>query len=330
MRVLVADKFEKSGLEGIKALGVELVSLPDAGAEGIPAAIQEHKPDVLVVRSTKVPAGTIAKASWAGGGVKLIIRAGAGVDNIDTAAATAAKIHVCNCPGMNSVAVAELTMGLLLACDRRIAEQTADSRGGKWNKKEYSKSRGLKGMTLGVVGCGAIGMSVIKRAIAFEMRVLAWSRSITPEMARQLGAEFGGRDTPSLHDMAARCDAVTIHLPLAPDTKGLIGANFFERMKPGSYFINTSRGDVVDEASLRAAISAKNLRAGLDVYANAPAATEGTWENETVKLPGVVSTHHIGASTNQAQEAVAAETVRIIDVFARTGRAENCVNFRED
>lgn len=330
MRVLVADKFEKSGLEGIKALGAELINLPEAGADGIPGALQEHKPDVLVVRSTKVPAATIAKGTWTGGGLKLIIRAGAGVDNIDTPAATGAGIKVCNCPGMNSVAVAELTMGLLLACDRRIAEQTIDTRAGRWNKKEYSKAKGLKGMTLGVVGAGAIGMNVIRRANAFDMRVVAWSRSITPEMARQLGAEFGGRDTPALHDMAARCDAITIHLPLAPDTKGLIGAEFLARMKPGAYFINTSRGDVVDEVALREAIVNKGVRAGLDVYVGAPATPEGMWDHPLAKLPGVVSTHHIGASTNQAQEAVAGETVRIIEVFMKSGRAENCVNFRDD
>lgn len=330
MRVLVADKFEKSGLEGLKSLGATVVSVPDAGADGIPGAIAEHKPDVLVVRSTKVPAPTIAKASWGSGRVKVIIRAGAGVDNIDTKAATAADIKVCNCPGMNAVAVAELTMGLLLACDRRIPDQTIDARGGKWNKKEYSKAKGLKGMTLGVVGCGAIGMNVIRRAAAFDMRVLAWSRSLTPEMTRQLGAEFGGRDTPALLDMAGKCDAITIHLPLAPDTRKLIGAEFFARMKPGAYFVNTSRGDVIDEESLRKAVATKGIRAGLDVFEQSPAGTEGPWENPTCKLPGVYSTHHVGASTTQAQEAIAGEVVRMVKVMMESGRVENCVNFRED
>lgn len=330
MRILVADKFEKSGLDGLRALGVEVFSEPELGVDGIPGALAACRPDVLVVRSTKVPAASIAKASWEGGKVKAIIRAGAGVDNIDTKAATAAGIRVCNCPGMNAVAVAELTMGLLISCDRRIPDQTADARAGKWNKKEYSKARGLKGMTLGVVGCGAIGMNVIKRALAFDMRVLAWSRSITQEVTRQLGAEFGGSNTPALLGMAGNADAITIHLPLAPDTRQLIGAEFFARMKPGSYFINTSRGDVIDEEALRQAVQTKGIRAGLDVFEQAPAATEGPWENPTCRLPGVYSTHHVGASTTQAQEAIAGEVVRMVQVMQATGRVENCVNFRDD
>lgn len=330
MKILVADKFEKSGLEGLKALGVELFNEPDLGADGIPGALALHKPDVLVVRSTKVPAPTIAKSMWPGGKLKAIIRAGAGVDNIDSKAATEAGIRVCNCPGMNAVAVAELTMGLLLACDRRIPDQTLDARAGKWNKKEYSKAKGLKGMTLGVVGCGAIGMNVIRRAVAFDMHVVAWSRSITPEMTRQLGAEFGGRDTPALHDMASKCDAISIHLPLAPDTRKLINAAFIDRMKPGSYLINTSRGDVIDEEALRTAIKTKGIRAGLDVFEQSPAGTEGPWDSPTCKLPGVYATHHVGASTTQAQEAIAGEVVRMVKVMLETGRIENCVNFRDD
>lgn len=330
MRVLVADKFEKSGIEGMRGLGCEVFVEPEAGADGIPSAVEKHKPDIVIVRSTKVPSASIDRMRGGRGGVKMIIRAGAGVDNIDVSAATAHQIAVCNCPGMNAVAVAELTMGLLLACDRRIVEQTLDARSGRWNKKEYSKSRGLKGLTLGVVGAGAIGMNVIRRAVAFDMRVLAWSRSITPEIARQLGAEFGGRDTPALLSLAEKCDAVTIHLPLAPDTTRLIGKEFFDRMKAGAYFINTSRGSVIDEAALREAVVSKGLRVGLDVFDNAPGSPEGAWENATVKLGGVVATHHIGASTSQAQEAVAGETVRIVKVFKETGKFENCVNFRED
>jgi D-3-phosphoglycerate dehydrogenase / 2-oxoglutarate reductase len=331
VKVLIADKFEASGIEGLKALGCEVISKPEAGGTGLAAVLAESKPAVLIVRSSKVSAaalqtpgiGGTGGASGSPGSLKLIIRAGAGVDNIDMLAANAASIAVANCPGMNAVAVAELTMGLLLSMDRRIADQTASARAGQWNKKEFGKARGLKGLTLGVVGAGAIGRAVVKRALSFEMKVLAWSRSITQDHARDLGAEFGGTDTPALLAMASRCDAISIHLPATGTTNKLIGLDFFKAMKPGAYFINTSRGSIVDEAALRDAMKTKNLRVALDVYDNAPAAAEGPWQNATVAAApanaGHVFTHHIGASTDQAQQAIAAEVVRIVEVFKSSG-----------
>lgn len=327
MKVFIADKFEKSGLDGLAAMGCEVINQPGVGTEKLGEALWGAKPAVLVVRSTKVPAGVIQQAE----GLRLIIRAGAGVDNIDVGAATAKSIRVCNCPGMNAVAVAELTMGLLLCCDRRLPDQTAELRAGKWNKKEYGKTgaggaRGLKGMTLGVVGVGAIGQEVIRRAVAFGMHVVAWSRSITPQHASALNAEFGGTDTPALLALAARSDAISVHLPLADTTKKLFNKTFFDAMKPGAYFINTSRGGIVDEAALREAVSAKGLRAGLDVFEFQPSEAQAGFESPTAKLPGVYGSHHSGASTEQAQLAVADETVRIVKVYKDTGRFENCVN----
>lgn len=325
MKVLVADKFEQAGLDGLKALGCEVSYEPGAGsggAEGLAAALAKAGPDALVVRSTKVPAGVLQGSR----GLRLIVRAGSGVDNIDAGAATAKGIAVCNCPGMNAVAVAELTMALLLCCDRRVPDQTIDARAGKWNKKEYAKGRGLKGTTLGVVGVGAIGRAVIKRAVAFEMKVIAWSRSITREHTHDLGAEWGGTDTPALHAMARKCDAISIHLPATDSTKKLIGKEFLAAMKPGAYLINTSRGSIVDDAALREAIQSKGIRVGLDVYENQPAQPEAPWDVPIAKAPWAVCTHHCGASTDQAQAAVAEEVVRIVRVFRETGRAENCVN----
>ncbi|MBL8763824.1 MAG: hypothetical protein JNM07_06105 [Phycisphaerae bacterium] len=329
MKILIADAFEKTGIDSLKALGCEVVCTPDAGMEGIPSALAAHRPAALIVRSTKVPATSVKAAADAG--VRIIVRAGAGVDNIDIGAASGVGIRVCNCPGMNAVAVAELTMGLLLSCDRRIPDQTLEARQGRWNKKEYSsRARGLKGSTLGVIGAGAIGRAVVKRAVAFEMRVLVWSRSITAEHAGDLGAEWGGNDTPALLDLASRCDAVTIHLPLAHDTKGLLGPAFIDRLRPGTYVINTSRGGVIDETSLREAVRSKGLRVGLDVYESQPGSSQtapGEWASETARLgPGVYATHHVGASTEQAQDAIAREVVRIIGEYRRTGRVENCVN----
>lgn len=322
MRVFIADKFEKSGIAQLQALGCTVVNDPNAGATGLAGLIATHDPEVLVVRSTKVPASAMESAR----SLKLIVRAGSGVDNIDVPAATAKRIAVCNCPGMNAVAVAELTMGLLIAADRRIPDQCAALRAGQWNKKEFSKARGLKGTTLGVVGVGAIGQEVIKRAVAFGMHVVAWSRSITPQHAAALHCDFGGTDTPALLALARKADAISVHLPLADSTKKLFNAAFFDAMKPGATFINTSRGGVVDEAALRAAIQAKGIRAGLDVFEGQPAETEASWDCATAKLPGVYTTHHCGASTDQAQAAVAEETVRVIKLFKQDGRAVNCVN----
>jgi D-3-phosphoglycerate dehydrogenase / 2-oxoglutarate reductase len=327
VKVLIADKFEKMGIDGIAALGCEVLNQPGIGTEKLGAALAASTPEVLIVRSTKVPAAVLEQAN----GLRLIIRAGAGVDNIDVGAASAKGIKVCNCPGMNAVAVAELTMGLLLCCDRRIPDQCEMLRAGKWSKKEFSKTgaggaRGLKGLTLGVVGVGAIGQEVIRRAVPFGMNVVVWSRGITPQHASALNCEFGGTDTPALMALAGRADAISVHLPLAESTKKLFGKTFFDAMKPGAYFINTSRGGLVDEAALREAVQSKGLRAGLDVYETQPAEAECAYESATARLPGVYTTHHSGASTDQAQNAVAEESVRIVKVWKAEGRAVNCVN----
>lgn len=322
MKILVADKFESAGIDGFKALGATVAYEPGVGAEKLGQALAATAPEVLVVRSTKVKADTIAMAQ----GLKVILRAGSGVDNIDVPAATGRGIRVCNCPGMNAVAVAELTMGLLLCCDRRLPDQTAALRAGTWNKKEFGKARGLKGLTLGVVGVGNIGQEVIRRANAFGMHTVAWSRGISPQHAAALNCEFGGEETSELYALAKRSDAITVHLPLVDSTKKLFGRAFFECMKPNSYFINTSRGGVVDEDALRWAIREKNIRAGLDVFDPQPAEPEGVFANETGKLSSVYGTHHCGASTNQAQMAVAMEAVRIVKVYQERGTVENCVN----
>lgn len=322
MKVFVADKFEKAGLDGLKALGCEVLNDPNAGATGLAGLVATHDPEVLIVRSTKVQAPVFEGAKK----LKLIVRAGSGVDNIDVPAASKHGVSVCNCPGMNAVAVAELTMALILCCDRRVADQCSSAKAGKWNKKEFAKAKGLKGLTLGVAGTGAIGKEVIKRAKAFGMNVVAWSDHLTPAEAQEIGCEFGGTQPAHLIDFAKRCDVVSVHIPLVEGTKKLFGKQFFDAMKPGSYFINTSRGGVVDEAALREAVKSKNLRVGLDVYDPQPTDTESAWQCETANLPGVYTTHHCGASTDQAQMAVADEAVRIVKVFKAEGRAENCVN----
>ena len=302
MKVLIADKFEKVGIDGLKELGCTVVSQPDLTAEALPGAIREADPHILIVRGTKVS----ADALQAGTALTLVIRAGAGIDTIDVATASSRGIFVSNCPGKNSIAVAEIVMGLLLSCDRRIPDQVADLRKGAWNKSEYSKARGLYGRTLGIVGLGQIGREVAARAQAFGMRVLAWSRTLTHEEADRLGIAYA----QSPLEVARLADAVTINVAANADTKNLVNAEFLSAMRPGAYLINTSRGSVVDEAALRQAIAEKKIRAGLDVFQSEPAGGSGTIGNEILQAPGVYGTHHVGASTDQAQVAIAHEVIR--------------------
>ena len=317
MKVLVADKFEKSGLEGLAEMGCQVVYQPDLKDDALTESIRATGADVLIVRSTKV-----TRPMLEAGNLSLVVRAGAGYNTIDVEAASERGIYVANCPGKNSVAVAELAFGLILALDRRIVDNADDLRRSVWNKKEYGKARGILGSTLGLVGVGGIGREMIPRARAFGMPVVAWSRSLTPEKARALAVER----KETLEEVAAAADVVSVHVALKPETKGLIGASFFAAMKPGAFFVNTSRAEVVDQAALARAIEEKKLRAGLDVFAEEPAGGSGEVQAPIFAMPGVVGTHHIGASTDQAQEAIAAETVRIVREFEKTGRAPNAVN----
>jgi D-3-phosphoglycerate dehydrogenase len=318
MKVLIADKFEKVGIDGLKELGCAVTSRPELTAEALPGAIKEVDPNILIVRSTKVTAETLN----AGTALTLVIRAGAGIDTIDVDTASSRGIFVSNCPGKNSIAVAELVMGLLLACDRRIPDQVADLRQGKWNKAEYSKARGLYGRTLGIVGLGQIGKEVAARARSFGMRVLAWSRTLTHEEADRLGIAYG----QSPLDVARLSDVVTINVAANTETKHLVNAEFLAAMRPGAYLINTSRGSVVDEQALQQAIAEKKIRVGLDVFQSEPAGGTGEVSNPIVRVPGVYGTHHVGASTDQAQVAIAHEVIRIVQAFQETGEVPNVVN----
>ncbi len=318
MKVLIADKFEKVGIDGLHELGCAVVARPELTADALPAAIKEVDPNILIVRSTKVTAAALN----AGTSLTLVIRAGAGIDTIDVATASGRGIFVSNCPGKNSIAVAELVMGLLLACDRRIPDQVADLRQGKWNKSEYSKARGLYGRRLGIVGLGQIGKEVAIRARAFGMRVLGWSRTLTHEEAERLGIVYA----QSPLEIARICDVVTINVAANADTRHLVNAEFLAAMRPGAYLINTSRGSVVDETALRQAVVEKKLRAGLDVFQNEPAGGTGEFAAAILEEAGVYGTHHVGASTDQAQVAIAHEVIRIVQAFQATGEVPNVVN----
>jgi len=315
MNVLIVDKLSSEVTKSLEALGLKVEVRDYLDADTLPGALKYT--DILVVRSTKVTAAAIQAAPV----LSLIIRAGAGVDTIDLPAASAQGIYVANCPGKNTAAVAELAIGLLVAADRRIVDATAALRNGAWRKKEFGKARGLAGRTLGILGYGAIGRAVARRALGLEMKVLAWSRSLTPEAAEADGIGYAA----SPQELAAACDAVSVHLALTPETKHLVGAQFLEALRPGAILVNTSRGPLVDTAALRAAIASKGLRVGLDVFEGEPSGGECEWSDKELAALATC-TPHVGASTDQASEAVAAEVVRIIRTFIATGNPPGTVN----
>jgi D-3-phosphoglycerate dehydrogenase len=315
--VLVADKFPSAGLEQLRAAGAEVRYQPDLKGDALAEAVGSSGAEVLVVRSTEVPANALRA-----GRLGLVVRAGAGYNTIDVATASELGIYVSNCPGKNSIAVAELAFALLLALDRRVVDNAADLKRGVWNKKEYGQAQGLFGRTLGIVGTGSIGCEMASRARAFGMRVVAWSRSLDEAKAHALGVERLG----SPAEVAAASDAVSVHLALKPETRGLLGKDFFAALEPGALFVNTSRAEVVDEAALLDAVRGKKVRAGVDVFAGEPAGGTGSVESALFAEPGIIGTHHIGASTEQAQQAIADETVRIVREYVTSGRVPNCVN----
>lgn len=317
MRVLVADRLPASALDELAAAGFLVHS--DAGLSGstLTTAMREHDPEILIVRSTKVT----AEALDAGASLGLIIRAGAGTNTIAVADAASRGIYVANCPGKNSAAVAELAFGLMVAADRQIPNAVRDLRAGRWRKKHYAAARGLAGRKLGLLGLGAIGLEMVQRAAGFDMPVIAWSRSLTPQRAAALGIGYAA--TPL---EVAAADVVSVHVALCDETRGLVDRRFLEAMAPGAILVNTSRGAVVDQTALLDHVKHRGLRAGLDVFADEPSGGEAEYEGPLRNEEHVFVTHHIGASTAQSQEAVAAEAVRIARSYREDGEVPNCVN----
>lgn len=321
MKILIADKFEAAGVEKLAAMGCTVTQDADLSGDSLTEAVKDSAAEVLIVRSTVVD----AKALNAGAHLKLVIRAGAGYNTIDFEHARKKGIAVANCPGTNSIAVAELTFGLMLALDRRIVDNTADLRRGVWNKKEYSnvtRARGLKGRTLGIIGLGQIGGALAHRARAFEMEVIYYDVIHYPELETDLGLTKVDLDT-----LYARSDFITLHVPLNDQTRHMIGAAQFARMKPTAFVINCSRGGVVDQQALVKALDEGRIAgAGLDVYEIEPDAGDKTFADPVMQHPRVYGTHHIGASTEQAQLAVAEEVVGIVDRLKAGGEVLHRVN----
>lgn len=319
MHLLLADRLPEQTIAALESRGHTCVMEPELSADDLAGRIAGF--DGLVVRSTKVKAPVFEAADR----LALVIRAGAGTNTIDTDAAATRGVFVSNVPGRNAAAVAELTMGLLLALDRRIADNVADLRAGRWDKGRYSKAAGLLGSTMGIIGLGSIGMCVAERAAAFGIQVQSVAKRGRPEHVVARADELGIRMCDSLDELVTTSDVVSLHVPSNPETKGLVDADFLAKMRPGAILLNTSRGEVVDEPALLAALDAGAVRAGLDVYADEPGSSTGAWDSAVARHPEVVGTHHIGASTEQAQRAIADGVVEIVDAFTR-GETRHCVN----
>ncbi len=322
MRILIADAFSERHVEALRSTGHDCELRADLDADALPDAVSGY--DALVVRSTRVTKAAISAADR----LALIIRAGAGVNTIDWKAAADRGIYVCNTPGKNAIAVAELTIGLMTALDRRIPDAVADLRNGRWRKKEYSAARGLAGRTLGIVGFGEIGSAVAARARALEMTVVIEDK---PGRSRAVQAVIDDLEielVPDLPALLGRADVVSIHVPATESTARMVDRDFLGHMRQGAFLINTSRGDVVDEPALLDAIAEKGLRVGLDVFDGEPASGTDHFDSDLARHPNVYGTHHVGASTEQAQLSIADAVVEIIEDFER-GVISNCVNLRE-
>lgn len=319
MRILLADALDDEATDALRAAGHHVVVQPDLTADDLVDHVAGH--DALVVRSTKVPGPALTAADK----LALVVRAGAGTENIDVETASARGIHVCNVPGRNAVAVAELTMGLLLAVDRHIAAATVDARAGVWNKKRYAEADGLMGRTMGIVGLGAIGLAVAERAKAFGLTVVGLRRPGRPAATEGRLRAIGIRLVDDVEELVRSSDIVSLHVPGGPETRELLNAELISQLQDGAIVLNTSRGDCVDEAALIAAMDTRGIRAGIDVFADEPAAGAGELTSALACHPSVVVTHHIGASTRQAQLAIAEGVVETIEAYA-AGEPINCIN----
>lgn len=319
MKILVADAFPEAARTQLADRGHDVSFEPDLSAEQLSGRLPGY--DALVVRSTRVGAAALE----AGDGLRLVIRGGSGTNTIDCDTAARRGIYVCNVPGRNAVAVAELAFGLLLALDRRIADNVADLREGRWDKKRYAKAQGILGRRVGVVGLGQVGLAFAERAAAFGTEVHAIDKPGRAQDAVDRTRAIGVSFVDSLERLAETCDVLSFHVPAIEATKNLVDADLLARVQPGAIILNTSRGDIVDEDALIEAMDSKDVRAGLDVFADEPGQSTGTIDSRLARHPNVYGTHHIGASTEQAQDAIAAEVVNMIVQF-ETGSVLHSVN----
>jgi D-3-phosphoglycerate dehydrogenase len=309
--VLVTDGLQEAGVQALRAEGIEVDVAPTLPAEDLARRLGPC--DGLIVRSaSRVTAEVIERAP----ALAVIGRAGVGVDNVDVEAASRRGIVCMNTPGGNTVAAAEHTMALLLALARRIPQAHAHLMEGGWARERFLGTE-VYGKTLGVVGLGRIGTEVVRRAQGFGMTVIAYDPYLTAEVSQRLGVELVALDA-----LLGRADFISVHVPLTKDTRGLIGAAELARTRPGVRLVNCARGGIIDEGALAAAIRAGHVAgAALDVFETEPPAG-----SPVLALPSVVVTPHLGASTEEAQTAVAVAIARQVADFLLRGVVRNAVN----
>lgn len=313
-RVLISDKLSPTAVQIFKDRGIDVTFEPELGKDKnrLFEAIGDF--DGLAIRSaTKVTEKIIKNAH----NLKVIGRAGIGVDNIDIAAATTRGIIVMNTPFGNSITTAEHAISLLLALSRQIPEANASTQAGKWEKSKFMGTE-ITAKTIGIIGCGNIGSNVAERAIGLKMKVMAFDPFLSPERALELGVE-----KVELDDLLARADYITLHTPLTDRTRNIISADAFNKMKKGVRIINCARGGLIDEAALKAALESGHVAgAALDVYEVEPAL-----ENALFGMPNVICTPHLGAATTEAQENVAVQVAEQLSDYLLQGAISNAINF---
>lgn len=316
MRLLIADAIDAQPLEELRVLGVEITVDPTLTKDTLPAALAGV--GILVVRRTEVTAQALEGARE----LNLIVRAGSGTGNIDLEAASNRGIYVANCPSKNASAVAELTMAMALALDRRILDAHRDLEKGRWERGKYGSENGLFGRHIGIAGLGSAGREVLSRARAFGMRPHVMSRTMSPAKAQKMDVAYA----PSLERLAAASDVLSIHLPLSAATRGIVSRTVLEALPQDAIVINTSRSELFDLDALYELAPKKGLRVGLDVHPEEPREPSAAWTSRFAALPNFLCTPHIGGATRQAQRAISEEIARVIRSFLTEENVPNVVN----
>ena len=312
-RILISDKLESQGTQLLQEAGFELDLRTGLKGDELVAAIQAA--DGVIVRSGTRITPELLQAP---GKLRVIVRAGVGVDNIDVAAATRQGVVVMNTPGGNTVSTAEHTITMLMAMSRHVAAADASLRAGKWERTKFVGAQ-LAGKTLGIVGLGRIGREVARRATGLDMRIVGFDPFMAPDKAAQLGIEA----VADLDQLLPRCDYVTVHTPLTDETRHLLDARRLALLKKGARVLNCARGGIIEEAALAQALSSGHLAgAALDVFVEEPPPAD----HPLLKLPGVVATPHLGASTVEAQVSVAQEAAQLMIDFLTKGIVQFAVN----
>lgn len=320
MKILVGCNLPESALSELRSLGTEVLYEPKLTTERIERLIPDVA--VLVVCRTRVSPEVIAASK----ALQIIVRAGTDTANIAIAEASAAGIFVANCPHKDAIAIAELTFGLLLALDRRVVQNAVALREGVLDEPETIEALGLAGRTLGILGFGPVEQEIAKRARAFGMNLLAWSPTLTPELAAASNVEFCAWP----RELARQSDVVTVYAPQQESDQMLVDAEFLQNLHAGAYIVYVGHPAAVDETALARVAKARNLGVAYDISAPQVAGSDTSrFKSRLQTLPNVIGTHHLADRTQQAHQATADEVVRIVREFLVSGEVVNCVNLLE-